>query len=1053
MTKTDFVWTGEQAAAIQARGHTLLEANAGTGKTTTVIGKILWHLGLPVGIDEDVGRAIPLHPDPCRLDQVAAITFTEKAAYDLKRKLRSAILESDRAAEFHWALERAFVGTIHAFCAGILREQALRLGLDPSFGVMDEMEAQLEQDELIKDLLIRSLEDGNEATAALVRRYGLQSSTYSNGAVDFVRAMMHDIRWHPDRYDRWASGGTLRIESLKKAAGVWDAKDDQSAAYVQTLYEIAADAVRLWEEYQERENALDFDALILKTRSLLDGHRGAAALTGLRRRYRLLIIDEFQDTDFAQRDIAFAIADLAGKGAAGGDRRVPQVFFVGDPKQSIYRFRGADVSVWNDVKQVLCGDDEPLRLTRNFRSDPAVVDFVNEVCEQAMDRDPLLAGTGAGARVAYHKLIPHRTGLPSAGVDWMAVSPFSQVRVKKNGEPCELNVGERREGEAVRVTARIREMVDPGGDGSGNGVEIYDPEIDDTRPCRYSDVAILFRARTGIKKYEEALWEYGVPYYMAGDTGLFERLEILDLVTVLRVLDDPGADLRFLAFLRSPFVGLRDEVIARIKLDRSLKGSTLLQRARSYLETDENFDAPEHPDIASIERAALENGIALVDELGPLRSRWPLDRLLEEILERTGYRTHLWFMEQPEPKLANIQRFLRLLEGYREHTVGSFLELWARWEAQDRGVPQAPLYSREDEVVTLSTIHSAKGLEWPVVFLVDSQEGDESDRLTGRFWSDRELGPVLCPRQDERGARSTRLMEREAAENAAEKARLLYVAMTRARDRLVITGPGEGTLYWHARWLAHAKESVPVIDTVPDVARSVDRLEPELAWLDDVQGAAAPPPLVEPLRPRRFRPARSATEFMARARDRREWELKYRYGVVPEWYFSRKPAPGEPAAWLRGTIIHDVLEHIEELEELADLLDVAIGAFDSPELDERLARGGELRREIEREIETVITSDEWKSYTEGEHHRELPFVHLARPGRSYIGAFDLLRLAPEDNLIVDFKTHDIGPNEVDATARKYRLQAMLYRRAAAALAGGARMRFHFTRANRSVEAD
>ncbi len=187
-----------------------------------------------------------------------------------------------------------------------------------------------------------------------------------------------------------------------------------------------------------------------------------------------------------------------------------------------------------------------------------------------------------------------------------------------------------------------------------------------------------------------------------------------------------------------------------------MQGASLLRQAKNYLDQGDWFDAPEHAEVSAIEREALANGLRVIDDLSRLRSRVPIDRLVEEALDRTGYRLHLLLLEQPKPRLANLQRFIRILEGYRNQTVGTFLEIWARWEGQDLGIPQAPLYSKKDDVVTLSTIHGAKGLEWPVVFLVDNERAI-TDRKGGTVWSDRVLGPILCPKQDERGPACQRL--------------------------------------------------------------------------------------------------------------------------------------------------------------------------------------------------------------------------------------------------------------------------------------------------------
>jgi len=143
-------WTGEQAEAVTARGDVLLAASAGTGKTTTVVGKILWMLGLDAGRRGDPPVSLPPCETPCRLDQIAAITFTEKAAYDLKRKLRAEIEASERADELRWEIDNAAVGTIHGFCGELLREHSLRLGIDPTFRVLDERETRLQQNELLR---------------------------------------------------------------------------------------------------------------------------------------------------------------------------------------------------------------------------------------------------------------------------------------------------------------------------------------------------------------------------------------------------------------------------------------------------------------------------------------------------------------------------------------------------------------------------------------------------------------------------------------------------------------------------------------------------------------------------------------------------------------------------------------------------------------------------------------------------------------------------------------------------------------------------------------
>jgi hypothetical protein len=389
-------------------------------------------------------------------------------------------------------------------------------------------------------------------------------------------------------------------------------------------------------------------------------------------------------------------------------------------------------------------------------------------------------------------------------------------------------------------------------------------------------------------------------------------------------------------------------------------------------------------------------------------------------------------------------------------------------------VPQAPLYAKGDDVVTLSTIHAAKGLEWPVVFLADL-EGGFRDKTTSHLWADRALGPVLAPKQDERGARTGVLCQRWIAEERAEESRVFYVAATRARDRLIVAVPAKpkGLAEWAGRGL---NTGVPRIAEVPAVEVPPLPPEPSLAWLDWVSADGAAQSLVGGLRVRRLKPARSATELMAWCRDRGEWRLRYQHGVLPWWDWVGSVAlseakggsgvtPSSPAVTLseakgqelrlsprtRGQLIHGVLERIRDEEELAELLDVVVGTLDAPELEEALSRGSRLRDQLEAEIRGVVQSPEWRWYVEGPHWRELKFVDLRSRVRWRVGAFDLYRPG-EPGLIVDFKTQDVTAEEAERTARNYSVQSGLYRGTATRLQAEAMVRFHFTTARVAIEA-
>lgn len=1084
MSGDEVRWTDEQTRALLAEGHTLLSASAGTGKTRTIVGKMAWLLGLEVEPRAD-GHVIARCPAPCRLDEIVAVTFTEKAACELKERLRRRIVSSDRP-ELQWELDRASIGTIHAFCAGLLRDHALRFGIDPRFRVLDERESALRLHEVVRDEVLEAVRAGGDEIGPLLERFGLRGERGGPGLVGAVTSVVRDVRWQ---------GGATPGDAGPTA----EPTDAGAVALAAGLHRLARRVDAAWSARMETENFRDFDSLILDARRLLTdpGHR--PALLAIRRRLRALIIDEFQDTDAAQRDIAFALAGIDDEAGPA-----PWLLLVGDPKQSIYSFRGADIAVWNDARRRLCGGGRPLELTSNFRAQPGVVEFVNRVASAAVEATGApLDSLDPDLRIEYSPLKPHRAAGPGQGVDWLDCTV--------EGGPREAAVLEAR-----LVLARVRALL-----AGGRLPDPTDPE--GLRPVRASDIAVLARTRRGLERVDRALREAGIPTHNAAGLGLSERAEVRDLVTVLRLLVDPADDLHALALLRSPFVGLRDEVIARCRLDPGAPGGPLLRQAAGYLRRvvkgeAEWFEAPEHPAIGGVEREALTRALAALAEGHALVDRVPASELLEDVVRRTGYRLHLALRPAEGEATAAIERFLALLDEYRRLPAASFLEVWDRWGDRDPGLPRGPLHGVGGDAVTLLTIHAAKGLEWPIVLLLQAGEGFR-DRLTDRCLTDRRLGPALIPNQAERGALTTAIAERALAAERAEEARLLYVALTRARDRLVVASPDvergymefirpalEGATLPHLAppdpppldrrrpsrapaedpatrtgrqievfpedaagqldMFRHtppssgtAGESVTAPVLLPVVHRAVDpeqktieAIPVSLDWLDGLRAGEAPP-LVRRLETPTIRPITSATERQLRATDRRAWRLRYLHGVEEVWRFAPR-TDGDPSipATLRGTLIHGVLERIRAADELSRLLDETIARVDAPPgSDELLERGAPYRAALEAEIERVVTGERWRGYVAGVHHRELPFLVLAGGPPWPAGSIDLFR--PGDiPRIIDFKTHRIAADAAPEVAGGYEIQAKVYRDAVSALTGSTpRVTLHFTNPDTTVD--
>lgn len=1076
-------WTDEQAAVLEHEENALLSASAGTGKTRTIVGKIAWRIGLDVGRRED-GRPVRPCPDPCGLEGIAAITFTEKAACELKERLRATVEGADGRADLRWELDRAAVGTIHAFCARLLRDHALRLGIDPTFRVLDEREATLRLHEVIRERVLEAARRDAPGARRLLERFRLYDGTHRTGLIGVVERVVYDVRWHAERYEDWAAPRTVSTgppplardrlcELAAELLGADPTEDDRAhLELAEDLHRLAHGAVADWLAWMERENVRDFDSLVLDARRLLTRPEHTSALASIRAGLRLLVIDEFQDTDAAQRDIAFALAGI-GEAEPGP---VPQLLLVGDPKQSIYAFRGADVAVWNDARATLCGEAAPFELTRNFRTQPGVIDFINRVAASAIEEAAgALAPIDPDLAIGYRPLRAHRRGGAGQGVEWLDCSSAGTT-------------ADRQDLEARLVVSRIRELLADGQVAAGP---------DEARPVRPRDIAVLARTRKALDPVDRGLREAGIPLYNAASLGMSDRLEVLDLVTLLRLLVDPEDDYHAVALLRSPFVGLRDEVIARIRLDPGARPGPLLRQATRYLaraaagEVDW-FGAPEHPGVADVEREALRRALDALAEAEALVDRVGAAELLDAVVERTGLRLHLLLRQGAEEAFAAMERFTALLDEYRDLPLAGFLELWDRWGEQDLGVPQAPLFSAADDVVTLQTIHTAKGLEWPIVFLLRASDAPW-DRTTDSYLADPRLGPVLMPKQSERGPRSTAIADRARAADQAEEARLLYVALTRAGDRLVVSGADERTGYMAhlgpaleaavpphrldpagvapaRRPARRARAEDPVTRTGPQIevfeAGEVDqfdlfhvRVDPpreptaadgivpvvyrtpaplqaslrggpiSLDWLDGIV-PGPPAPLAAPIETPPTRLVTSATELQLKAADPEAWARRYRHGVEEVWRFA--PGTGEgggsvvPPA-LRGTLIHGVLERIRSVEELSAVLDETIAGVDAPpDAEEQLRPGAAYREALEREIERVVTGERWRWYVEGEHHRELRFLVLAGDPPWRVGALDLYRPGDEP-WIIDFKTHRIAAAAVTGVGREYEIQAELYR--------------------------
>lgn len=955
------------AAIISTDQHVLVAAGAGTGKTSTVVGRILYLLGVPVE-----GQRIA---EPLQLRDIAAITYTNAAAADLKRKLREQLRLAGRRDEAY-EIDAARIGTIHGFCGAILRESALRIRRNPGARVMEEGESSALAAESVHETLLTVLEE---------RSIPDLSEVFSRYEVSKVKD-----------WTRRLVGDTARLRRFAEHRGSLEPP-------VRALVDLA---VRVQADVQHRlqeAGAIDFDRMIVWTNDLLRGDESVRR--ALQRRIRALIVDEFQDVDPTQRDIAYLLG-------APAERRpeTTRLMLVGDPKQSIYRFRRADVTVWTGVEREFReqGLGRVIALEENFRSVPAIVGFMDAAV------GAILGGIGEGRldfEVAYQSLKATRDPQPG-------VTPV-ELMVLDGADDLGLKADERRALEAAAIAGRMNELKAEG--------------------AAWRDMAILLTSWGSLGIYERALKEADIPSYALLAEGFYERREIWDLVLALETLRDPRDDRALLGFLRSPFVGVKDETLLDLVRQTSRPVWSRIDQVR----------------VA--EQDLLSFGIELIRDHSTLRDRIPIHELLVSLLDRSGYVAHLVALgEEGLQPHANVRKFLRLAREFRDGNVGDFLRAIREAKKREDQESDERLYGHHENVVTITSVHSAKGLEWPIVFWADLARGP-MDAGREPLLVGRETLALKDPDAEKQGPAWESLVEVEKAEAAAELKRLWYVAATRARDRLILSGftdkkmPDKcaGTALGLALGIGAAGDGVMEYRdqngtryqaSVRHIPADAER--PPVP--DEVFTAAPVPDARAAIRVAPGRPRHSATELMSFARCARRHWFKYVAGV-------REPAldrsgPDWGSAVARGQVVHDVLEHIREEAELEELLEVALGRWDPDRPPPDSEPGREYRQALAREIGAVRSHPEYRALDEAPgRRRELEFVHLVSEEGFLQGKIDLAAPSPDGVAALDIKT---GGGDADALKRKadgYALQRSVYVDALEAV-GGRPVRtfaFHF----------
>jgi ATP-dependent helicase/nuclease subunit A len=949
--------------------HLLVSASAGTGKTFTVVTKILYLLGVEIRGERCAS--------PIGLSDIAAVTFTNKAAAELKSKLRDALRSVGRRADAY-RIDGARIGTIHTLCANILREFALRTGRAPSPQLVEEAESMLLRGAAVRDALLAALEDGTIA--------GLDEivATYT---VDKIEAEVCRLINQGDQ-----------LSALIARAGDHPARERAILEFAQ----LARDTLvqRLEDGCQ-----VDFDRMISWTRDLI--RDDPTVRRTLQRRIRVLFIDEFQDVDPAQREIAYLLAE-----PQSWRTNTTRLVLVGDPKQSIYRFRNADVTVWRSVEHDFSErgwkGTRVVPLPENRRSVAPILGFVDHTIGKLLDT-PVDDGTELqDFEIPYAPMTSVRPDTPtSSTIEIVTVPAYDTGKMRSADEVRFI--------EARTLADRVCDLRQQG--------------------TRWRDIAVLLCGWGAAEIYDQALRDRDVPTYILRDEGFYSCLEVTDVLVALDAIRHPSNDRPLFGFLRSPFVGLADESLLHIVLQ---------------------CEAPCWPQLGTVtlaneyEHELLTRGIALLSRLGALRDRVSTAVLIETLLEESGYLAHLELLgREGSQRIANLRKLVRMARAMNDGSVGDFLDAVARQREVEAREGEAQLYGENEDVVTITSVHCAKGLDWRVVFWCDlvRTPPNSSEKLL--------IGRERVVMQDPEGKQPEHVAfaQKLDAERKAETKRLWYVAATRAKDLLVLSGvpfgggnsikgsPAELVLqsFPHlADGIAEYESSQGVRYTA--AVRRATRIddatefegEKEPVPIGDVEALSKPrTPVVVPV----GRGRHSATELLSMNQcGRRHW---MRYVVGLKEPALRGHGDGEHAnAIKRGLIVHDVLENYEEELELGVLVEAAIGRWDPDAPPPEATTGARYRRKLTDGIETILSSPQYREVLDREDaRRELAFVQARAVGEYVDGKIDLIAPGAEGYSIIDVKTSDCDEDVAVRKAEQYAPQRAAYSQAVEAIAG------------------
>jgi ATP-dependent helicase/nuclease subunit A len=1071
-----------KAARLRLDANVVVEAGAGTGKTTLLTDRILFLL-----LGRDKPSSVPI-------GSLVALTFTEKAAGEIKLRLTDRLVElvgalsggaaAPRAAVFLEELARVFpqaapkaleraqaaledmdkaqIGTIHGFASHILRLYPLQAGVAPGFkvdegGLFDELfdsewarwldgelgEAPRSKQEWLALLRLCSLDDleslarrlcaegfdlegagkpdpetGRWLAEAAARLRRAQEGRPKPRGNSKILQSLEKLAAHLDELGAAALAPQPPLPRATPARDIvkstwpagWDEKDGQvyedmleiskrcsasSEALLRRAYALLAPFALSFRAAYTKAGLVSFDGLLLKARDLVRDHPDVRC--ELKRRYACLFVDEFQDTDPLQGELLLLLAEEeSGRAPDWRKARLGpgRLFVVGDPKQSIYRFRGADIAAYQDftARILESGRAFACDLKTNFRSHRGIIDPVNAIFSRTM----LLK---EGSQPAYKPIDSHAGKRPEGpSLEIVCVGA-------EKGSKDKPDAGATQRAEAAWAASWVAEHCVEGG-------------------VRHKDVAVLLRSASSLAPLLEALKSRGIPYAVEMERFFYGAPEILDLLNLLRTLNDSGDRLALTGLLRSPLVALDDADVYRLARAGRL----------SYLRDPAAV-------LSAQAHARLKAFYLRLRSLRERVGRLPLGELVHAALDETALlevAARAYYGQQTVSNLLKFGRMASSASDERGMTLKEFIDAVARAMNEARPEGESPLADEHLDAVRILSIHKSKGLEFPVVMLMNlsGKRGGASRRPEVIVdWSSGRSGLGLGGETD---AVMARLALLEKSRQDDETVRLLYVALTRAKEKLILLGGERGD----ATSLSRRLEEGGAWPAAEASRLTLGGLEIPVRRLAAGAGAFDRG-LTEQRLLKALHPLPAAKELAGRWRLRacaRDAALARRWTTSPTAYLGERPESGlaaqegEAAGRDRsgGAAVGQVCHRVLQGWDFTVAGDPAPAVRAACEQLSRLEPGEDWAL-VEREVSSILTG-----FLASETARELGCVEILgrevpilsqEEGVVVRGAIDLLYRKEGRVYVADYKTDRVDEGRLAGLKAKYAAQGAAYCRA------------------------